>query len=51
MLGKSETNKIRLSSVGITIKRPRRVSNSDSHSNVCGYSVTIQNPTPEGVEF
>ena len=33
-----------------TKKRPRRVSNSDSHSNVCGYSVTIQNPTPEGVE-
>jgi len=49
--GKFETGKIRISSVGIIKKRPRRVSNSDSHSNVCGYSITIQNPTPEGVEF
>jgi hypothetical protein len=31
-----------------TKKRPRRVSNSDSHSNVCGYGITIQ-PQPRRV--
>ena len=34
-----------------TGKRPRRVSDSDSHSNVCGYIAYKSTATPEQVEF